>query len=148
MSCHVASCRIVSRRVTSSVLVVCITPVVSRRVTLCRVVISHVMSRVMSFLLMPRRRLVYDLRALRGQGSPQERHQRRQEDDLRQGGGVKAQPAKMRRNKNRGQVAKRRAGAKGRARLLCVSCPIGFSILETSATGSPGYYLVYLKFMS
>ena len=63
MSCHVTSrhvtsCHVLSRPVMSSVLVLCVTPVVSRRVTFtfCRLVLSHVMSFVMSFL-MPWRRL-------------------------------------------------------------------------------------------
>ena len=124
VSCRVASCRVTSRRVASHHVMSCHV-ICSRarhhacRVTFCRVVLSRVTSRLMS--CHGEGWQVYDPRTLRG---------------------VKAQPAKTRRNKRRGRVANRSAGAKGRAQLLCVPLPYRLYILETSATGSRGYYLV------
>ena len=70
-SCHVTSCHVSCPvTVTSSVLVLCFTPVMSRRVMFCRIVLSHVVSCVMSFLLMPWRSWqVYGPRTLHGQDS-------------------------------------------------------------------------------
>ena len=143
MSCRVMSCHVTSRHVTSRHVTshhVTSRYITSRHVTSCYVLSRHPFScyayyacRVAScyltswhaschFLLRHGERWqVYDPRTLRG---------------------VKAQPAKTRRNKNRGRVAERSAGAKGRAQLLCVPLPYRLYILETSATGSRGYYLV------
>ena len=146
VSCRVASCRDTSRRVTSRRVVSCHVAVTSCHVLVtlchvtshvlrvayvaslsCRVVLSHVTSmRHVSILLMPGRKLAGC------QGSPHERRQSRQADDLRQGGGVKAQPAqpaKTRRNmKTEGEWQSGAQAQKWRARLLCVPLPYTFYV--------------------
>ena len=99
-ACRVASCHVLLRRV------------ISRHVTRC-VISSHAMEMAGKF-------------TTSGRCVVKTRHKnaaKAGKKTLWQGGDVKAQPAKTRRNKNRGRlmrVAKRGAGAQGRARQLCV----------------------------
>ena len=129
MSCHVTSRCVASRHVASRHIMSC--PVLSRHLFSCYA--SRLSCHVLSRRVISRHvtRHVISWRRLAGLRSPR---------TLR---GVKAEPAKTRRNKNRGRVANRSAGAKGHAQLLCVPLPYRLYIPETSATGSPRYYLVY-----
>ena len=123
--CHVASCRVVSSHVmschvTSRRVMSC--HVICSRVTFCRVMLSRVMSCVMSVLLTP-------WAGLAGLRSP----------DIAWCEGLAREDAPEPKQR---RVANWSAGAKGRARLLCAPLSYTFYTLETSATGSPGYYLV------